>query len=58
MMDQYGTKDFITRHTKITTFIPNDNFISELQPLTRMIKLLVQPSLKTESFFSNGTIKL
>jgi hypothetical protein len=58
VMDQDSVKDFSPLNPKVTSVVSSYHSIASSLPLLRAIERLVQISIESKSFFTNGTLQL
>ena len=51
-------RNLMVRNTKVTSHVPNNNFVTEHPPFSRLVKVLIQVSVKAKSIMPNSTMQL
>jgi hypothetical protein len=65
LLDSYGIQmvnvetlvNLITFDTQITTVVPNDDLMSSLTPFAGCVKVLIDPTIEPERYFSDSTFE-
>jgi hypothetical protein len=51
-------RNLMVRNTKVTSHVPNNNFVTEHPPFSGLVKVLIQVSVKAKSIMPNSTMQL
>ena len=49
-------RNLVIRNAKVTSHVSNDNFVTEHPPLSGLVKILVQVSVKAECVMPDSTM--
>ena len=61
--DKFSVSDnpvsnLVIRNTKVASHVPNNNFVTEHPPFSRLVKILVQVPVKSKCIMPNSTMQL
>ena len=51
-------RNLMVRNTKVASHVPNNNFVTKHPPLSGLVKVLIQVSVKAKSIMPNSTMQL
>lgn len=51
-------RNLMVRNTKVASHVPNNNFVTKHPPLSGLVKVLIQVSVKAKCIMPNSTMQL